>query len=193
MGKGRNKVWFTAKDFHECCLSNSHMSFPVYAVHCVCTANVYPALEHFSRCHTFHINVTGLLLLCHQAKQTNVKPRGFQSAVSHAGPMSSLLDISCSVTFSSGRWKASELKGLVWWQENNTDFPSSFYPFIWVCHVLKPMMFQCKNAGCKETMTAVGNCMIFSSKSISPLQSLCPGIWTGAVSSQPHRAKLVRF
>lgn len=68
---------FTAKDYYECCLSNSHMSSPVYAVHFLCTANVYPALDHFSEYHTFHMNVTGLLFLHHQAKQTNIKPRGF--------------------------------------------------------------------------------------------------------------------
>lgn len=48
------------------------MSFPVYTVHYVCTANVYHALDHFSGYDTFHMNVTGLLFLCHQTKQTNI-------------------------------------------------------------------------------------------------------------------------
>lgn len=92
--------------------------------------------------------------------------------------------------FSSDKWKTSALKGLIWRQENNADFSSSFYPFVLVYHpVLKLLLFQCKNAGCKETMTAMGNCMMFSSIFISPSPVLCPGIWTGAVSSQPHRAK----
>lgn len=75
---------------HECCLSNSQ-SFPIYAVHCICSYTVLCTRAFLCMSH-FHIHITGLLPLCHQTKQAKVKP--------DTDPVFSLLNISCAMAFS---------------------------------------------------------------------------------------------